>query len=245
MSKISYFIFVLLLGNQSLSAGYHDRRAEGWAWYEDKKQEVPAKKENPASSNEEIQQIRQNLEEKLSKAILNPTDENVLVYMKEQMKWVEKSSDFASAWAHLLLSNPYLDQTVTGRPVSQYGLQFHKNQALEKRDQIIASLTKNHGLIFFYEGSNPVSMHVAEVVQEFSEKYGWEVLNVSVDEVVLEQLHNTKKDNGISKKMEIALFPALVVVDPRNDIVHPIAFGLVSIDKIEENIMLQFQEVME
>jgi len=122
------------------------------AWYEDRKEEEAQEKKNEKQleiSSEQIQEIRRSIEEKLSKAILNPTEENVLAYMLEQKKWVDKSANFASIWSHLLLSNPGLDETVTGRPVSRYGLQFHKAQLLQKREELIAALAQDQGLFFF------------------------------------------------------------------------------------------------
>jgi hypothetical protein len=34
----SLVVLVLFLSNTPLFAGWHDRKAEGWAWYEEKKQ---------------------------------------------------------------------------------------------------------------------------------------------------------------------------------------------------------------
>jgi len=164
---------------------------------------------------------------------------------RNKKKWVDKSANFASIWSHLLLSNPNLDETVIGRPVSRYGLQFHKAQALEKREQLIAGLAENQGLFFFYEGRNPASEHIASVVQNFSKKYGWEILPISVDGEVLDELPQSKKDNGIAREMGVKVFPALVIVDPKKNTATPIAYGLISTDKIEENIALQYQDVVE
>lgn len=243
MSKYLPLLIIPLWFSQ-LSAGWHSRKAEGWAWYEDRKIAKKEEKEEYKSSSEMVQEKRRELEEKLANAMLNPTDENVLAYMHEQKKWIDKSAYFASIWSHLLLSHPELDQTVTERPISQYGLQFHKAQKLEERKQLIVSLAKDHGLLFFYEGKNPASLPVGEVVQEFSQKYGWEALNISVDGEIL-NLPNGKSDNGITTQMGIKVFPALVVVDPKKNTVTPVAFGLFSMNKIEENLVFQFQGVNE
>jgi len=71
-----------------LFADWQDRKAEGWAWYEDRKEEQCQEKEREQSLTEsaQIQEIRRELKEKLSKALLNPTNENVLAYMQEQKK---------------------------------------------------------------------------------------------------------------------------------------------------------------
>jgi len=81
-------------------------------------------------------------------------------------------------------------------------------------------------------------------VQNFSQKYGWEIFPISVDGEVLGEFPQSKKDNGISKEMGIEVFPALVIVDPKKNVVTPIAYGLISTDKIEENIVVQYQDVI-
>ncbi len=40
--------------------------------------------------------------------------------------------------------------------------------------------------------------------------------------------------------MGIDLFPALVVVDPESNTATPIAYGIFTIDKFEENLAIQF-----
>ena len=230
-----------LLSSSLLFAGWHDRKAEGWAWYEDRKEETLEEPPLTNSPSVDVKEARDRLEELLSKALLNPTDANVLAYMEEQQKWVEKSSKFATVWTHLLLDHPELDETVKGRPVTQYGLQFHKDQILQQKEKLIHSLALDHGLMFLYEGRNPASIPVSNVVRDFSKKYGWQALFVSVDGDVLEEFPDSKVDNGIAREMGIQHYPALIVVDPIKNIATPVAYGLISADKIEENLILQFK----
>src|SRR5215203_3627501 len=87
-----------------LNGSWLERKAEGWAWYEEAEQEeeTPEVLEPvnsppailPLTSAEELAQVKKDLEEKLAAAILNPTEENLTRYMSEQKRWIEKSAQF-------------------------------------------------------------------------------------------------------------------------------------------------------
>lgn len=236
---ISLFLFVSQTHSQWL-----ERKAEGWAWYEDRLKEQALSKpvEQPqVSAQDKIISIRKELEEKLAVALLHPSEENLATYMEEQRQWIEQSARFSHAWAKLLLRRPDLDTTIEN-PDSQYGIQLKKKLALEHTNNLIASLADEHGLFFFYEGDSKISQALTKIVKAFSSKHGWEVIPISTDGVLLPEFRNSKLDNGITKQFEIDIFPALFVINPSNKTAVPVAFGLVSVDQIEENIVMQFQE---
>ena len=238
-------IFSIFLWNTTLFAGWHDRKAEGWAWYEEKKQ--PEKEETsheqPLTSTQQMEEVRTNLEQKLAKAVLEPTPENIRTYMEEQQKWVDRSSYFAQVWAQVLLNYPHLDYTATHMPISQYGLQFYKNELQEEKEKLIASLAKEYGLVFFYEGKSEVSAIFGRIVDELTKKYGWETIAVSVDGSEIEGFTSSKTNNGIVQTLGVDITPALYLINPKENTVVPISFGLVAMDQIEENIALQFKEL--
>ncbi len=246
MSKhsIHKILILLVFIIKPIYASWHDRKSEGWAWYEKKAFEPePTPLESTETPSEILSKAKKDLDEKLAIALLNPTLENVESYMKLQQKWVEQSAQFATAWNRALLHYPDLDQTVVSRPVSQYGLQLHKAEQQKKKEKFIFHLASDQGLMFFYEGRSPTSVAFAQVVKEFSQKYGWETLAISVDGEIIVDFPNSKIDNGISQTMGINVFPSLVVINPRKNSVTPIAYGLVSMDKIEENIEVQYQDL--
>lgn len=255
MRKLSFCISLFLIGHFSLQAGWLERKAEGWAWYED----VEKPEENPCTITipkddlpiptsptftEEAAAIRRNLEEKLAHAVLVPNEENVAAYMQEQKKWIDQSAVFSSTWAKVLLQQPNMDATLA-YPVSQYGIQVQKQIEQDIKTRLIHTLIKDHGLFFFYKGQSKVSQAFSMVVKEFVTKYGWEVIAISSDGTLIDGFANNQIDNGITGHFSIETFPSLFIVNPRNKEVTPIAFGLVSVDQIENNIALQFNELKE
>ena len=94
---------------------------------------------------------------------------------------------------------------------------------------------------FFYEGANKVSQAFSYVVKEFSEKYEWQVFAISHDGVLIPGFE-TQVNQGIVERLGVENFPSLYLVEPKQQIIIPIAFGLSSIDQIEENIKLQLKQ---
>lgn len=240
MKVMAMFLQVSFLCG-SAEASWIDRKAEGWAWYEDKEEEKAKVDHSKAfkTAQEQIAEAKKLLEEKLAEAMINPTEQNVMDYMIEQNKWLHQSTLFARVWGKVLLQNPELDPTVTS-PVTQYGIQIQKELDNERNRMLIGNLAKKNGLFFFYEGNSKTSQGFAKVVRLFSSKYDWNVVAISVDGTILEEFQNSKLDNGISKQMKVSNFPALFIVNPREKSAIPVAYGLTSLDQIEQKIILQF-----
>ena len=106
-------------------------------------------------------------------------------------------------------------------------------------------LNSQYGLFFFYEGKNKSSQVFSLVVLEFAKKYGWEVIAISKDGFLLEGFSDNHLDNGTIQTLGITAFPSLFLVNPQTSDIRPIAFGLVSLDRIERNIELHFSDMME
>jgi conjugal transfer pilus assembly protein TraF len=230
-------------------ADWHIRKAEGWAWYEKQQGkpkeevvEVPQASSSVLSASSELANVRKELEERLAAAILSPTSENVIAYMEMQEHWIERSAEFAQTWAHALLQRPDLDATVTGRPTSQYGLEVYSREQQRRKQELIRGLSNEFGLFFFYEGKDQMSHAVAMVMQQFEKRHGWSVLAVSVDGVELAGFQNRRVDDSVAKSLNLEYFPAILLVHPTQEQVVPVAFGPVSVEQIEDNIVMQFKE---
>lgn len=241
---------------QHLQSGWLDRKAEGWFWYEDRKK----KKEQqvieplkipptlsiptlpsplPLTAAEEMALVRKELEERLNRAVLEPTEANVLSYMHMQQHWTERSAQFSQVWLKNLLGHPELDTRLTAGAVTQYGVQVQKQMFREQKEKRIHSLVQSHGLFFFYEGNNQISQAFSFVVKEFAKKYVWQVIAISCDGVLIPDFENNQVNQGMTQRLKVDHFPSLYLVEPKQQIILPVAFGLSSIDQIEENVELQ------
>jgi conjugal transfer pilus assembly protein TraF len=218
-------------------ANWHEKKAEGWAWYEDekrneRKEEEPKKVVTP---KQRLDEVKQNIEEKLAQAILEPTTENVKSYMEEQKKWVDQSSVFANVWVEQLLNSPQLDNTVQS-PVSQYGIQALKQEEFKAKSSALKELSKEYGLFFFFKGEDVLSQYLSYVVSAFEESYSWSVIPISIDDTPVPKYQDYKTNLSVIEKLEVDVFPALYAVKPNEEKIIPIAFGAISLDQLEDRI---------
>lgn len=249
MHKYIFFTFTFFCVGSFLNAtNWLDRKAEGWAWYEDR--EVVETEENKEESlithkkaKEYLKEVREELEEKLAQSVVDPTHENVRAYMELQQKWINQSAYFSQAWSQVLLENPKLDSTIEN-PVSQYGIQIKKKIEREKRKKLISTIAKKTGLFFFYEGSNTMSQAMSQVVSRLEKDYNWSVITISVDKIILSDRPQSRFDNGITTKMGVTVYPSLYLVSPVDATVTPIAYGFLTTDQIENNIENQHKKGM-
>lgn len=230
-----------------LNSAWIDRKAEGWAWYEDKEPEEKKEEilKNPMpllTSSEKLENFQKDLHEKQAKAVLEPTQGNVREYMEQQKITMDMASEFSKSWAKVLLSHPELDFTAKENPVTAYGVQVHKQTKKQEKELLINQISKNHGLLFIYKGNELECQAFAYVVNLLVKKYSFEVLAISVDGTLLEGFENNNVNNGIVEGLGVTVFPALFVVNPETGTVKPISFGMKAMDNVEDNMSLQFKE---
>ncbi len=208
----------------------------GWHWYEDRKtEELPPVK--PLTPSEQIKSMQVKTEKTLHKAIVSPTEKNIISYILQQEKMLTQSERFSDNWKRVLYTHPELDSNIQN-PTNQSALHIYHSQNNKIKVDKIKQLAKEYGLIFFYKGSCPYCSEFVPVVNEFSKKYNWSVLGVSLDNQKLDGIENNQPDNGIAKALNITVVPALIAVHPKTQQHIPIAYGFVSQKEIEERINL-------
>jgi conjugal transfer pilus assembly protein TraF len=243
----SLFLLFSLLGSESY-ASWHERKAEGWAWYEDKKEKLREEEEEQISkvlsASDSVKVWEKHLEELRSKAILEPTSENVGAYIAEQHQLLQNGHKFSSEWMKFVLNNPEYDQTIEA-PVESYAVDVQKDLEVRKRKEFFQKLSTEYGLFFFFDSTCSYSQAFSEMVKEFSLLYAWDTVAVSMDGGPCQYFPDAKIDNGISEKFSVTYVPSLFAVNPKTNEVFPLAFGIISREKIEDNVMMQFRNLYE
>jgi len=183
-----------------------------------------------------VSAYRKELENRLSKAWINPTPQNIQSYQVMQKDMLERSQKFSELWMRNVFMYPHLDHTLLS-PVSQKARHLHLDQQKEKLKQTIQELRHTHGLFFFFSGHCRFCHEFAPVVKAFSESYGWEILAISVDGGKLDAFPHAVLDNGLSHAWGVQALPALFAINPTTEEVIPLAYGMVSLDQIENRLM--------
>jgi conjugal transfer pilus assembly protein TraF len=225
---------------------WHERKSEGWAWYEERKKEekieATSSENTSLSASDTVKAWERELEELRSKAILEPTQENVGAYIAEQHTLLQNGHQFSREWMKFVLNTPQYDQTIQ-TPVSRYAVDTAKHLKAKRNKQFLKQLGSDYGFFFFFKSSCSYSQAFAEKVKEFSTFYDWEVVAISMDGGPCMHFPDSKMDNGISEKFSVSHVPSLFAVNPKENKVVPVAFGMISRDKIESNLLMQFEGV--
>jgi len=206
------------------------REDEGWFFYRDppdRKEESlsisleAGREEKPPLATEELKKEGERL---LSKALVEPSEENVRNYMAYQKEMIQKSERFAFLWQRLLLKYPDLYASVSTEGVNE-----------EIRDAV-SGLSEKAGLFFLYRSECSHCRRSAAVVAEFRNKYGFAVLPVSLDGPVLPELPETRADNGISTRLGIDEVPAWYLAYPGEDRFERIGCGFMTLPELERRL---------
>lgn len=226
-----------------LRGDWHDRKCEGWAYFEDlatpeSLEEKPVEPQKEPS--ELLEQSKKEMENSFAQAVLDPTEENIFLYLELQNRWLKRAGKVSQIWAKVVLQNPELDNSIGGLPTSSYGVKFyHRQKDLEKKE-MVKRLSESHSLICFYEGKNEASKELAKVIKLFSKKHDWTVQPISVDGVMVKEFPSSSLDQGLKDLLGVDCYPSVWVVEPDGESAKPVGFGLVSVDMIEENISIQY-----
>ncbi len=249
----SFLLFLIFL-NTCAEAGFFEQHAEGWHWYEtlpleevleDKKQEektlAPNTPLKPKTSTELVKAYRQELERRLTEAWVNPTPQNLKAYQDMQKDMMTRSQRFSNTWMQVVYENPSLDHTIVA-PVNQKARHVYLDEEKKHNLETIKALSQSYGLFFFFSGDCPYCHQFAPIVKKFSETYGWEVIAISQNGESLKEFPDVQSDNGLLAAWKVEVLPSLYAVNPNTGHVLPIAFGLTSLDQMEERIMTLVQK---
>jgi conjugal transfer pilus assembly protein TraF len=222
-------------------------RGNGWHNYEDPVfdwkrdvEEDSKKSQSPVNPTEIVESFKKETAEKLNQAILNPTEENMLEYIKMENKALNNAAKFAEVKRVVALKNPEYDYS-TINPTDQYVREVYYQKDAEAKSEAIASLKDSYGLFYFYMGSCGYCQKFAPVIKNFSDKYGWHVQAISLDGGASTEFPDFINDDGLYEKVvgrPDHLVPVLVAFDSRTQDLIPISFGAISESEMEENILL-------
>jgi len=248
--KVIFFGGLLSLG--VAQASFFSQKAEGWHWYQDpimvlEKSEAPIQASSPAFSpifktaSEVVKAYQQELQKRLHLAWVIPTEQNVKAYQVMQKDLVQRSHEFSQTWMRVVYQNPDFDHSVAF-PSSHLGRHLYLDQKKALVKETIRALAQDYGLFFFFSSGCAYCHQFAPIVQQFSKEHGWHVLAVSSDGGTLPGFKDALPDNGLIEQWKVQVLPALFAVNPKTAHIVPLAYGLTTIDQIEDRLMTLLQK---
>ena len=219
---------------------YWRRNGEGWFWYRDPPETVRSPKSAAPQSRPaelvEFEAMQKRLDDLKRVAVMNPTDANLLSYMRYQRFVMDKSEFFAERWQRLVWSVPDLDYGLTGRPTNSMAIGVFDDQQRDKQAQAVRNLASTHGVLFIFRSDCPYCHRLAPILKRFEQEYGMTVFPVSLDGRGLPEYPNPQPDNGIATRLNASMVPALYLSAPSKRQIRPIGFGVMAMNELIERI---------
>ena len=225
---------------------FYKEKARGWHWYEKKavEEEIAQKEEKAVemTPTEQVQSIRKEAEEKLHKAMIKPTQENVKTFIKAQKAIGDSSEKFSQVWMQVVYNNPELDPSIKN-PTSEQALKIARAETSKKKKEQVQALSEEYGLIYFFKGNCQMCREFSNVVKSLSVKYEWDVMAIKTDDADDPLFPDALPNNGIVEKFKITHVPTLLAVHPKTGKIIPLAYQYISESEITERINTLIQEV--
>lgn len=214
----------------------------GFLWYTKEKEAKKVEKKAPPGTSfkslsytERDAVLRFYTMEALHKARYTKKVEDMRVFLSLQDYWLKESSRFKSLFQQTMLAHPEYDYAVT-HPTSNLGAKITDEVRESQTVEVINRLSKSHGLLFFYRGKSPYDLKQIPIIVDFCKRFNVPLIPVSVDGVTVPELLNSRMDQGQANRLGVRYFPALLLVNPANQRVSPVAYGLTTQDVLMERI---------
>ena len=190
-----------------------------------------------ASAADRMAAITRQLDELKARAILEPSEENVVAYVRFQREQLDRASTFSDVWQRALWQNPDLDYTLQ-RPVSTVGKRAWLDNRKADRDAVLSALGQRYGLFYFYAQSCGACELFSPILRSVADSHRMAVMAVSMDGGPSRDFPNYVVDSGQRARMGVAgnETPALVLFDTMTRRTIPVGYGILSADEIMDRI---------
>lgn len=182
-------------------------------------------------------QMRRELARRLDIMTMDPTDENTRDYIQLSQFMQDKASTVADAWRRVVWQDPALDYTLR-RPANNSAIKVFDAQRDEDQDAQLRTLAKDHGLIFFFRSDCPYCHAMAPAVKMLADKYGIDVLGVSVDAQGIDEFPHPADGRAQAAAWGVERVPALFIGSKQTGDHAAIGFGAMSLSEIVNRIFV-------
>ena len=222
----------------------------GWSFYCDheKQRQSKIKDKEPAVSSKypytkKVKQWRLRLDEARAKAILEPTMQNIIVYLTLQKQTLDQATSFAKGTQKALVEEPKLDYTLK-HPQGKLAKQVwydSQNKDMERTVKHLAG--KRFGIFFFYRSSCPYCHMYAPILKAYSMRYGLHTVAISLDGGALPSFPHFVVDQGQFRRWHLkSIVPATVLFDSKTKKITPIGYGVLTQEDLSRRIFSLLEE---
>lgn len=258
-----FLLYILLLTPtcfaQQENPKFYDQRSKGWFWHEPEPEPVPEperesldQKQPDTPANEEPTQqpstvtldsawLKANLEKLTTKAIDNPTPENLAAYAYAQRLMMDLGSRFSTKMTEFMTLEQQLQES-NRRPFSAFALNEFADERNKTKLEIMQQLKENTHLWFFYSSTCSFCMKQLPVLNELQRLTNIPIMAISMDGGLLPGMENMElvydEDLRVSQMFNVTSTPTMFMVVNKDRTPIPLTIGLNSLDEIEKRLLL-------
>lgn len=188
-------------------------------------------------SLDRIEDLREELQRRENVAIMSPTTENMTTYLQAWQMVQDKASTFADVWRRTVWQQPDLDYAQR-RPTNNVAVRVFDDQTRVTQERHLQNIARDHGLIFFFRGDCPYCHRMGPTLRMFANRYGLDVLGVSVDGGTLPDFPTPADGRAVAQAWGIERVPALFIAAKGTADHAAIGFGMMSLTEIVERIFV-------
>jgi conjugal transfer pilus assembly protein TraF len=240
---------------------WNKRHAEGWFWrdldpvmLDIEQREDPIKKAtlvnpetlypsmidplvDPLATLETLQKA---VKMSKARAVLQPTKENLMNWIKVQNELLKKNTLFADNWQRLVWRNPEYDYNQV-RPSNPVALKAYSQSYKLDRREALREISKAYGLYFVIAESCPYCHEMAPYLKRFAENYGFTVITVSTDGGSVPEFPNALYSPEFAERLGVKITPAIILAKPSEGVIEPVSYGFISLKELETRIYRLFR----
>lgn len=242
MAKWLLLLLFIIHSSLHASSRFLNQHEEGWYWHNDKlavdkKEQQPESTHSQPNPEKTWKLIGQMVEQSRARAILNPTMSNITEARRMQRLVVTQANFFSERWMLSLLLHPELDENILN-PNNSAGRTLYQEQNSALKETIIAKVSQQSSLYYFYQGGEPYSERMAEVVRDFALRYKMHLIPIAMNAHFSPTFPNSQIDSGLANQLRVKHIPAVFAMNPYTQEMMPVAYGLVSQSELKDNLFL-------
>ena len=236
---------------ESGSPRFIERKAEGWFFYKDPKENPPppplirqepkAPTGKPASKEPTVQPfsvswLRENMPKLLDAAIDDPSKENVEAYLYAQRVAMDKSQRYAEMTTRVVAADPFLDEN-NRVPIATYTKPFFLRNAQAGVTEALKHVATVGGLWVFFDSKCEFCRPQVNTVQKLAKEYGFVTKFISMDGKPLPNVTEFENNTGQASILNLRITPTTVLVVPPNNY-YIVSQGMMAQDQLAERIII-------
>ena len=218
----------------------------GFNWYPDPREELPPEKAKPEEKKPKtiyemttLEEVKKELERLKGEAVINPTEKNVLSFLRAQNYVMDKASLFADVSRRVVWANPDVNYAARS-PTASFARDKEKERTDVKRNENLKALAETHAIVFFARSDCDFCHDQAPVMRAFGTRTGIPILAISLDGKPIPYFPEAKPDNGIAMMASggngIQIVPAIFLVDRKTQQMTPLGTGVIAAEDLAERI---------